>query len=556
MRYIEAKKLLRDNRTDKLEIVDFTVLGNLSFSSLHTAFSAVFHEQTVGIDVTTGNYDNAIQDSFSCKSDFVWIKLDLANIVPDLLYNHLLYSSEQLNKIGDKLLGDIKLICSNLTSSKRIYISNFNTKAFLFPTEGILRLCRYLNNQLENISDARILVFDELEILDDGLIKRKEFVRSKNLYSFEFYFKLVQFFILPDLLNLMGRGKKVLVLDCDNTLWKGIVGEDGSEGIGYSKHGNLPFYHAQSLYKYLSNKGVLLCLCSKNNEQDVIKAFMDNSDMTIKLEDVLSHRINWENKAYNIESLSKELNLGLDSFVFVDDSDFEINLIKSSLPQVNAIKFEEEDYEYVLSRIYSLFSHIKGLEDDIRKRQNYKIEKKRKTLKSKLSTIDEYIRSLGLTLMPQEMNQENLPRLEQLMLKTNQFNSSNARLSQSDLLQVNKEGFQVECFNVIDSFGDYGITAMAVYKLEESCLLISSLILSCRILGRKIENEILYYLSRKLSHNSADKIAVIYNKSLKNHQVSVVLEEIGFQLNEAKNLYEVDKKFILTTGLMDVLHDN
>ena len=284
----------------------------------------------------------------------------------------------------------------------------------------------------------------------------------------------------------------MIVLDADNTLWKGIIGEDGIEGIKCIP-GTLEgmiYYEVQSLLKDLKNKGVLLAICSKNNPSDIEKMFNKNI-MFLKQDDFVIKKINWSPKNHNIQEIANEINIGLDSIVFIDDSDFEIQLIKSTLPQVNTVQVPKtlSNYPETIKKLYPLFfSGIKSNEDKHKTRM-YLDENERKKNSIKYKNIDDYINSLGLELLLSKNRQIPIERCTQLTQKTNQFNFTTKRYSRAELEQlILKENWHLISLSIKDKFGDYGTTGLIILTIDNDKATIDTFLLSCRVLGRKIEN--------------------------------------------------------------------
>ncbi len=269
--------------------------------------------------------------------------------------------------------------------------------------------------------------------------------------------------IVPIILSQNGKSKKVLVVDCDNTLWKGILGEDGFDNIEMSsktKYGKI-FMEVQQLLKTYSNEGILIALCSKNNLNDVENVLMNHKDMILTEDYIVSKEINWNNKLENIKKISDVLNLNLDSFVFIDDSDFEINLVKTYLPQVKAIKVPENlnDYIQLMKNVKNLFYQNKFSNEDIKRTEKYKQRAKRIEYESQFSNVDEYLESLKQKIVINIDDHDCINRLSQITQKTNQFNLTTKRLTVSEIRNF-MESSQYKVFSLShsDQFGDSGIT--------------------------------------------------------------------------------------------------
>jgi FkbH-like protein len=346
------------------------------------------------------------------------------------------------------------------------------------------------------------------------------------------------------------KRKKCLVLDLDNTLWGGILGEDGIEGIqiGNDYPGSAFSFFQQSLIE-LYKTGIILTICSKNNETDVLEAWERNPYLILKKEHIAAYRINWNNKADNIKELADELNIGLDSFVFIDDNVTERELVKQLLPMVEVPDFPQQPYMlpvFIESLQKKYFGAYALTDEDKTKTEQYKANAQRTTLQKNINNFADYLASLEMTITIQKANQFNIPRIAQMLQKTNQFNLTTKRYTEADINGMEANINLIYCISVKDKFGDNGITgAIILKKLNENSAEIDSLLLSCRILGKGIENVFVFKILGLLKKQGINTIFGIYIPSTKNHQVNDFYEKIGFQLINEQNgakKYKIDMK--------------
>jgi FkbH-like protein len=296
----------------------------------------------------------------------------------------------------------------------------------------------------------------------------------------------------------------------------------------------------------LGNKGIILTVCSKNNEQDVIDAWEQNPNMILKKEHLSSWRINWNNKADNIKEIAKELNIGLDSLVFIDDNPTERELVKQMLPMVEVPDFPEHPYLYPkfaqnlvdqYFRIYTLTN------EDVLKVQQYKENAARIQFKTNYVDYEDYLRSLGIELRIERLSDSNIARFAQMTQKTNQFNLTTKRYTETDLNRLKSDDALIYGIRVSDRFGDNGLTGLLIIKKIEQMLTIDTLLLSCRILGKKIEFEFVKYILSKLKNSGINQVTATYIKTQKNAQVSNFYDELNFILTE--NSTDERKNYIL-----------
>lgn len=334
-----------------------------------------------------------------------------------------------------------------------------------------------------------------------------------------------------------GRNKKCLVLDCDNVLWGGVVGEDGVEGIKLGKtHPGSMYVDFQQVVANLAARGVIVALCSKNNESDVWEVFNRHPDMVLKKEDLAAYQINWDDKAANIRKLAQQLNIGLDSMVFVDDSEFETRWVRESIPEVDVIllpKDEPWDYSSILSA-YPFLSSLHTSREDRLRLASYRADNARKQLAVSCGTIDEYLKSLDMEVHVSRADKFSIPRIAQLTQKTNQFNLTTVRLNEAQVRAlVEREDVDVLCLNYKDQFSDYGIVGVAVIARNGDLVVIDEFMLSCRVLGRAVEDAFLRFCLERGRGRGAQFAIGRYIPTERNMQVKEFYSQRGFVLIEA-----------------------
>jgi FkbH-like protein len=333
--------------------------------------------------------------------------------------------------------------------------------------------------------------------------------------------------------------KKVLVLDCDNTLWGGVVGEIGCEGVEISSDGDGYYFSLfQKEIKQIKDKGTLLALSSKNNIEDVKEVFLRNEEMVLKWDDFISHEVNWEPKAQAIERISAELNILPDDFVFVDDSDFEIEAVRSAIHGITTIKVPSERYEIpgILAQSEYFSSDISSIED-LNRTGLLEAEKARKAEKGKLLSNGDFLNSLSLEIEISQIDNKTLGRASQLINKTNQFNLTTKRRSESELRKLLAEP-KTKAFiaSARDKFGDYGHIGLCILVQESTTLVLDTFLMSCRALGREIEFAFLYEVLASVVDNSTS-VEAFFIPSAKNRPAEPFLQDFGF----VKDLEVADK---------------
>jgi len=326
--------------------------------------------------------------------------------------------------------------------------------------------------------------------------------------------------------------KKCLVLDLDNTLWGGVLGEDGITGI--KMNGDYPgnaFMYFQKGLVTLANGGVIITVCSKNNEADVKELWEKNPFVILGPKHIAAYRINWQNKADNIRELAKELNIGLDSMVFVDDNPTERELVRQQLPMVAVPEFPKRPYglmEFYAMLINDYFRTYHLTNEDLAKTEQYKANAQRASEQAKFADLTDFIRSLDIRIDIAKANEFNVPRIAQMTQKTNQFNLTTHRYTEADINSFIANGDIVYCISVSDKFGDNGITGEIIVKHEGDEAEIDTLLLSCRILGKDIEKAFVKTVLNLLKQKGIARVKAKYIPTTKNAQVADFYDKLGF----------------------------
>ncbi|MBQ6167357.1 MAG: HAD-IIIC family phosphatase [Muribaculaceae bacterium] len=326
--------------------------------------------------------------------------------------------------------------------------------------------------------------------------------------------------------------KKCLILDLDNTLWGGVLGEDGVDGIKLG--GDYPgksFTLWQEALLQLSRSGVILAVCSKNNEADVLEAWENNPFMVLKREHFSAMRINWNDKATNIAELADELNIGLDSMVFLDDNPSECEWVKMQLPQVEVPVFPDKPYRlmpFFKELVERYFRIYNVTTEDLSKTEQYRANALRRAEQSRFADLDEYLYSLDIQIDVLPADEHNLPRIAQMTQKTNQFNLTTHRYTQAEVQQRLDAGWLVYCMRVSDRFGDSGITGTVFLEpVGETGVNIDTLLLSCRILGKGIEDAFVKTVLNLLRLDGYRELTADYLPTAKNGQTADFYDRLG-----------------------------
>ena len=326
--------------------------------------------------------------------------------------------------------------------------------------------------------------------------------------------------------------KKCLVLDLDNTLWGGIIGEDGLSGIKLGDNYPGEVYSLiQSQIKAYADQGIILALNSKNNIDDAREVFDHKRGMNLAWDDFAAVRVNWEPKNKNLEALAAELNIGLDSMVFVDDNPAEISAVNQVLPMVETITFDGNPIEN-LNRISELdcFLDLDLTQEDRKKTEIYQSQQKRSELQEKSSSLEDYYRSLEMVATIEEGRLDDVVRLTQLTHKTNQFNLTTRRYDEAQMRHfLESEKWMVIQLRLEDRFGDNGLTGLLIAEIQAESMRIDTFLMSCRIIGRTAESALLAYLNQIALATNIKTLRGEYIETPKNAPVAEVYAKHGFQ---------------------------
>ena len=363
------------------------------------------------------------------------------------------------------------------------------------------------------------------------------YATSKVAFALDFL-PLVAKAIVDIIKAIDGNIKKCLVLDLDNTLWGGVIGDDGMENI---QIGELGMGHAfdglQRWAKELKNRGIVLAVCSKNNEDAAKQPFRDHPDMILRLEDIAVFLANWENKVDNIKEIQRILNIGFDSMVFLDDNPFERNLVRGLLPAVTVPELPEDPSLFV-SHLCSLnlFETASFSEEDLHRTAQYREEATRSSFQKAFTSIDDYLNSLEMISLVKAFDDFSIPRVAQLTQRSNQFNLRTVRYTEADIDRLRKsDKFLTLSFDLQDKFGDYGLIGLLILeKLEKEMAFIDTWIMSCRVLKRGMEEFIVNQMAKQARQMGIERLIGEYLPTAKNKMVKNLYPQMGFLQSNGK----------------------
>lgn len=544
MTYLEVIKANNElgPKVSTLSPFKVKVITNIMVSQLKEPFEFILKSNNINGCLFFGDYDNIIQESYvSTDNNAVIIIWEACNLVDGIYYKSLNYTEAELQQLVERTKAEIDLVVANLKAAPLVIMNKFSSLLFngsFLRKNNFDFIADELNSYLSTVAPKNFFLLDVDKVISQcgiyNSFNKRFWYTSKMLYTTDFLMSYAAY-ISPILLSVLGKSKKALVMDCDNTMWKGIVGEDSTEGIGMSaaNKDGIYFEEVQHLAKALSTTGVVLAINSKNNYSDVETVFEKRNDMFLRNEDFLVKKINWQDKVSNLKEIASEINIGIDSLVHLDDSDFEINYIKSNLPDVTTVQVPGalNTYPQVFRQTMNLFYNISSSSEDVHRNKMYREEKQRDCEKEKYSTVEDYLKSLELELSVSVNNASQLERISQMTQKTNQFNLTTFRYTESQIDSMLKDGKHfVFSYSLRDKFGNYAVTALAIVNIvAPTQAVIDTFLMSCRIIGRNVEKVIFDTIITTLKAKGISQLYAEYIKTPKNNQVELLYDVLGLQ---------------------------
>lgn len=519
----------------------------MTVAPLEQAVSRVIESFGVTCTTHTGAFDSILQESDRAKDyALTLIFWELCSITDNLLSRICLMSVEEINDLELNIKQQIELLFTTVSGAAAVFLNCFSVRLFTYSEitpPPIEALCGRLNTFLEERAPASVTLIDIDKVISVVSIEKAfamlHFTMSGMLYTQEF-FDAYATHIKPALAGLLGHTKKAIIFDCDNTLWSGVVGEDGDQGITMSfedKRGSC-FAAVQSIAVSLARRGVFVCLCSKNNFDDVQKIVLHHPDMQLRNQHIACMMINWDDKVTNIRAIAKKLNVLLESVLFVDDSPFEIELVNSMLPEVTTVQVPKQLHRYaqVIREVSAQFYAQSVTTEDLQRNLMQHDELGRQAARQQFSDIEDFLASLALCVQIQSNTAVDSKRAAQLTQRTNQFNLTTKRYTESDIDACIASNTQlVLTCAARDRFGSYGTVGVCVVSLDQlnNTAFIDLLLLSCRALGRKIEFAFFDSIMSALKSYGVTTVSGTFIATDKNEQTRTFYPAVGFVMTES-----------------------
>jgi FkbH-like protein len=569
--FSELKKNLKKDFSN-LKKIKIAVLGDTATQFLMQALRGSGFEKGFDLQIWEADFNQIERQVFDQGSELYEFKPEIIVLFQSshkLLGKYNKLKPEAYSSLADARMEQIESISTTLNEqlkAKIIYYnyteiddSVFGNYAGRLESSFLFQL-RKLNYELMIFAAGQTNFY----ICDISSIQNQSgkgnFFQSSVYINTEMVLSLA---ILPevakktvDLIAAMsGVFKKCLIVDLDNTMWGGIIGDDGMENIQIGSLGiGKAFTEFQYWIKKLKNRGIIIAVCSKNTESIAREPFEKHPDMVLHMDDIAVFIANWDNKADNIRQIQKILNIGFDSMVFLDDNPFERNIVRENVPGVTVPELPEDPAEY-LEYLYTLnlFETISFSNEDSERTKQYQVEAKRVVQQKSFTNEDDFLKSLNMVSLVEPFNKFNTPRVAQLSQRSNQFNLRTVRYTEADIESIgdSKDIFSFS-FTLEDKFGDNGMICVIILRKEDDkTLFIDTWFMSCRVLKRGMENFVLNTIAnfakeKGYTYLKGEYIATPKNEMVKNHYFQLGFESSGNNWLLNADSYVNKKCFIKT----------
>src|SRR5918992_898210 len=571
--FISKAHSIKDNIFQKK--IKVAILNSFTINGLEEALRVKCAERKINCVTYLSAYGQYNQDILNPTSqlyefspEITFMIIDTRTILSSLFYTPYSVSTSDRREYIDKCVGELVNLVKRFTnrSGSKLVITNFCIPTYTpygiceTKTEyGLREMVRDLNVKLSfalrNESSVFIFDFDsfvtkygEINVLDYRQFLVGDIKVSLNYIPY--LAEELMGYIKADL----GINRKCIVLDLDNTLWGGIVGEDGFEGIELSpKPPGMAFVEFQRLLLALYQRGIILVINSRNNEDEALRVIREHPDMVLREENFASIKINWNDKISNMKSIAEELNIGLDSLVYFDDDPINREVMSKALPDVITVDLPGDPALYT-QKLMSLndFNTFSITEEDKKRGRMYIEERNRSQLENSVSNLDDFLSQLGIKIKIIKADKFTIPRISQLVLKTNQFNLTTRRFQEEDILKFAQDkNMFVGCAQTADKFGNNGVTGVFILQKspEYSEWSIETFLLSCRVMGRRIEYGIMSYILSEARKEGIKKVRGRYIPTKKNKPCESFLPNSGFEKEGEDWVYYPDVPFEMAKNL-------
>lgn len=552
--YLDIQASLNHVDLGGLPKLSISILRNIMLESIEPYLRYFAYQINFNARILFGEYDNIFQeavggrkDLLNPQTDCVMVFMNLDTLSDPLAKGFTGLNTKQVKAEVERIQEQVDAVSHGIRNQTNAIILWHSFEIPLYPAYGVCD-SQIEDGQLNVIAELNSNLCKNLRAIPNAYLVDLNLclgrIGGEQFYDLRYWhigrapyskvgLKEIAFEDFKLIRPLKGKNKKCLVLDCDNTLWGGVIGEDGMSGIKLAKtHPGSAYREFQQEIVSLYHRGILIALCSKNNKDDVWTVLDTHPDMVLRREHIVSAQINWQDKATNLRQIASDLNIGLDSIVFMDDSEFEVNLIRQTLPEVEVLHLPKEksvEYRKILASC-GFFETLTISAEDKKRGMMYHDEMKRHQLYSQVTDMITYYRTLGMVVDICMADEFAVPRIAQQTQKTNQFNLTSRRYNDADIQRYMADSFaDVIYLKLSDQFGDSGIVGTCIIRYEDQKALIDTFLLSCRVLGRMVEDVFILYVLRKAKQRGCKIVVGEYMRTQKNSQVEFFYADQGFK---------------------------
>lgn len=529
--------------------LNVALLADFASTQFRKLLEVMFAENGIRLNVYESEFDTIEQEIFDPQSGFNAFKADiilLCQSTNSLRYKYFEEPVDTRHDWGCRVSERMAVLWAAIGERSKAYIvqmnyampyerqfGNFDLKvaSSLYAQIAQLNLCVAVLSRQHSA-----VLINDIEAISSSVGRNtwcdeRMWVMAKTLCALE-YLPLVARSTVDIVLSTLGRGVKCLVLDLDNTLWGGVIGDDGIDGIAIGPFGEgEPFYRFQLYLRELKRRGLILCVCSKNTHEVAIRVFREHPEMVLREEDIAVFVANWDSKVDNIKIIHETLNIGFDSMVFLDDNIFERNMVRQYLPDVLVPELPEEPSDYVHAIVkLNLFETTGFTAEDNQRTKLYQEESKRKVLEKSYTNVGDYLQSLEMKLVIAPFDEFHVPRIAQLIQRSNQFNLTTNRLGVGECSALMRAGDSVVPLyaKLSDKFGDYGLISVVIVEFAAAHAEITTWLMSCRVLARGVEDHVMNVVVDLVKSRGLSRVIGHYIPTAKNGMVKDFYGRFGF----------------------------
>ena len=547
----EAKSIKTNNFEKKIRV---GILGSFTLNGLEETIRVKCSQKMIDCRTFVADYNQynqeiLKQDSklYQFRPDITFLILDVRHILGELFFSPYSFSVSDRKELIKTKIDEMKKLA-------KTFLDNSNSKLVITSLQipsyspygineekedwGLKQCVSEINNRIrDELKDNPLaFVYDFNEFImkfgEKNVFNYRQFFSGDIKISTEYIPKFTDE-LMRYIYAITGITRKCIVLDLDNTLWGGIIGEDGFDNI---KLGDDPigrsFVEFQKRLLALNQRGIILAINSKNNFDDAIEVIRKHPNMILREDNFACMKINWNDKVVNLQKISQELNIGLDSFVFFDDDQINQEYVRSSLQDVLVVDLPKDSSQFsqIVTEMKE-FDVVKITEEDVKRNDMYLGQKKRKELENEIGDFKEFLKQMNIEVNIQNADSFSIPRISQLTLKTNQFNLTTRRYQEEEISAfASSKDRIVECAQVSDKFGDNGITGVYIVKKESNEeWIIDTFLLSCRIIGRGVEEIMLSQIIEKAKSLGVKRIKGEFISTSKNKPAENFYNSYGFK---------------------------